>query len=130
MVTGVPAGPDVGEILTTLVSTTKYVRASVLSPDRIESVWRPPRSSGTVTDASTRPPAPTVSFDNSVSLGAKPLPETRLPWCVPQTSDTGVLAGRPLAFSDARVNTGPCVGVTLRLACLVAPSDAGTGCFG
>ena len=32
-----PAGPDVGEIPTTLVSITKYVRASVRSPERIDA---------------------------------------------------------------------------------------------
>ena len=41
-----PAGPDVGEMLTTLVSIAKNVRASVLSPDLIDSVCMPPRSSG------------------------------------------------------------------------------------
>ena len=60
-----------------------------------------------VTDVSSRPSAPTVSFPISTSFGAKPLPETRLPSCVPQTIDTGVLAGRPCALSDARVSTGP-----------------------
>ena len=46
IVTGVPAGPDVGEMLTTLVSIAKNVRASVLSPDLMDSVCMPPRSSG------------------------------------------------------------------------------------
>ena len=62
IVTGVPTGPDVGEMLTTLVSIAKNVRASVLSPDLIDSVCMPPRSSGIDSGASSRPSAPTVSI--------------------------------------------------------------------
>ena len=50
IVTGVPAGPDVGEMLTTLVSIAKNARASVLSPDLTDSVCMPPRSSGIRTE--------------------------------------------------------------------------------
>ena len=42
------------------------------------------------------------------------MPDTRLPACVPQISDTGAFAGNPLPLSTARVCTGPCAGVMLR----------------
>src|SRR4029453_15635197 len=92
-------------------------------------VWRPPRSSGIVKGASSLPSAPMFSVPNSVSFGAKPFPETRLPSHVPQMRETDVLGGRPLAFSDARVSTGPCVGAIEILAFSPSASAAGTGCF-
>jgi hypothetical protein len=43
------------------------------------------------------------------------------------TSETGVLAGNPVTFSDAFVLTGPCVGVIFAAAPFT-PVEAGTGC--
>src|SRR5437870_1932661 len=74
MVTGVPAGPDVGKMLTTLVSIAKNARASVLSPDLTDRVCMPPRSSGIMSGVFSRPPALTITFANSCSVGANPLP--------------------------------------------------------
>ena len=61
-----------------------------------------------------------------VVLRANPPPETRLPDCVSQTSDTSVFAGRPLPLSDARVSTGPWLGLILRLPPPLAGGAAGT----
>src|SRR6266850_2809436 len=130
IVTGVPGGPDVGEILTTEDSIAKNVRASVLSPDLIVSVCMPPRSSGICNGASSRPSGPTMGLARCCSFGAKPLPDTRLPACVPQMTETGAFAGNPLPLSSARVLTGPCAGVMLRLAPDRLISAAGIVCAG
>src|SRR6476646_5815105 len=129
IVTGVPAGPDIGDMLTTLVSTTKYVRASVVPPERIDTECLPPWSSGTSSGRSRCPSPPMVVFFSSTSFGAKPLPDTRLPSCVPQTIATCALAGRPRALSVARDRTGPCAGAMLTTPSSLDASDAGTGCF-
>ena len=58
-VTGVPAGPDVGVIDTTLVSIAKCVVASVVPPSVMVRACRPPRSSGISTVVRSVPSPPT-----------------------------------------------------------------------
>ena len=48
-----------------------------------------------VTEVSSRPSAPTVSFRSSTSFGAKPLPETRLPSLVPPDDRHRCVGGKP-----------------------------------
>lgn len=76
---GVPTGPDAGVIDTMLVSVTKNVRPSVVSPLRRAMPCRPPRSSGMANEASMRPSAPTFTASSGCSCGSKPEPLTRLP---------------------------------------------------
>ena len=64
-----------------------------------------------------------------VVLRSKPSTRYPIAGLVSQTSDTSVFAGRPLPFSDARVSTGPCVGLMLRLPPPPVVAGAGTGCF-
>ena len=51
-----------------------------MSPERIDSECRPPRSSGIDTGIVMRPSAVVVTFVSSFSIGSKPLPLTRLPF--------------------------------------------------
>src|SRR5438874_5914898 len=57
-----------------------------------------------------RPSAPTLNDVSSASLEAKPVSVTRLPACVPHTSDTCAFAGSPSPCTVARVITAPCGG--------------------
>ena len=113
-------------MLTMLVSIAKKVRASVLSPDLTDSVCMPPRSSGIVSGASSRPSAADgerrqLEFLRREAVARDPAPGLRAP-DQRQAADS---RGTRCRLITARVCTGPCAGVMLSAAPATLISAAG-----
>ena len=121
MVTGVPAGPDVGVMLTILVSMAKEVRADVAiaAARRIPVCASHQGHRGSSAGHSIRPsPAHIDLCDHPLSCGSNPALLLRLPTEVRQTSCNGRVPRE--AFAAQRSSRAP--RVLAGLSASVAPA--------